>query len=82
MYKHIRIPAIGKELSVEKEPGNFHDNFVDSMVKIDYTVGRQITELEIIHARVQAVLIPAPFNPFWSIHLMLDTCNVVYSNQR
>ena len=33
------MPGIGKELSVEKEPGNLHDNFAVSAVKNDYTVG-------------------------------------------
>ena len=27
VYKHIRTPEIGEELSVKKEPGNFHDDF-------------------------------------------------------
>ena len=39
VYKSIWMPGISKEHSVEKEPGNLHDNFAVSMEKNDYTVG-------------------------------------------
>ena len=50
------MPWIGKELSVEKEAGYLHDNFAASVVKFDYMQTRQIVELEITHACVQAGL--------------------------
>ena len=34
VYKHIWIPGIGEELSVDKEPSNLHDNFALSAVFI------------------------------------------------
>ena len=40
VYKHIRTPGIGKELSVQKEPGNLNDNFALSVVKNDYMIGQ------------------------------------------
>ena len=39
LYKHIWTAGISEELSVEKEPGNLHDNLAASVVKNDYTVG-------------------------------------------
>ena len=39
MYKHIWMPGIGEELSIEKEPGNLHDKFAVSVVKNDYMIG-------------------------------------------
>ena len=32
VYKHIWTPEIGEKLSVKKEPGNVHDDFVVSVV--------------------------------------------------
>ena len=37
-YKHIWVPAIGEEFSVEKEPDNLHDNFTVSTMNNDCTV--------------------------------------------
>ena len=39
VYKHIWTPGISEELSVEKEPGNLHDNIAVFVVKKDYPVG-------------------------------------------
>ena len=39
VYKHIWMPGINEELSVEKEPGNLHDSFAVFVVKNDYDNG-------------------------------------------
>ena len=46
VYKHIWMPGIGEELSVDKEPSNLHDNFAVSVVVLTYAscVDRLILE--------------------------------------
>ena len=36
VYKHIWMPGIAEEFSVDKEPSNLHDNFAISVVIFTY----------------------------------------------